>query len=41
VAHESALREGEALPIPDFGSPPEDARTMDIEAECGKAPPEL
>ncbi len=29
VAHESATRDGERLPIPDFGLPPEDATLMD------------
>jgi len=33
VAHESALRDGESLPIPDFGRPPRDADIMDLEAE--------
>ena len=40
VAHESAKREGESLPVPDLGAPPVDADIMDLEAEEGKPPPE-
>ena len=29
VAHESAMRDGEVLEIPDYGMPPEDARLID------------
>jgi len=39
VAHESARRDGESMPVPDFGAPPADAEIMDIEAEEGEAPP--
>lgn len=41
VAHQSALRDGETLPIPDFGGPPPEAAIMDLEAELGKPPPEV
>ncbi|OPZ08510.1 MAG: 4-carboxy-2-hydroxymuconate-6-semialdehyde dehydrogenase [candidate division BRC1 bacterium ADurb.BinA364] len=36
VAHESALRDGESLPVPDFGDPPKGAAIMDLEQEEGK-----
>lgn len=39
VAHESARRDGETLVVPDFGSPPDDAAILDVEAEEGKPPP--
>jgi len=35
VAHESAKREGELLPIPDFGEPPADWELLDPEQEVG------
>ena len=38
VAHESALRDGETLPVPDFGDPPKGAAIMDLEKEVGKSP---
>jgi hypothetical protein len=28
VAHESSLRDGEMMPVPDFGTPPEDASML-------------
>jgi len=39
VAHESARRDGESMPVPDFGDSPKYAEIMDIEAEEGKPPP--
>ena len=39
VAHESAQRDGESMSVPDFGDPPADLTIMDLEKECGKAPP--
>lgn len=39
VAHESARRGGECLPVPDFGDPPADLALMDMEVEEGKDPP--
>ncbi len=41
IAHQSALQGGEKLEIPDFGAPPADATIMDLEAETGKAVPQL
>ena len=40
VAHQSALRGGECLDVPDFGMPPEGTVLMDIEVEEGKEPPD-
>ena len=36
VAHQSALRDGETMNVPDFGEPPADMTIMDIEQESGK-----
>jgi predicted dehydrogenase len=36
VAHQSALRDGEPMEIPDFGNPPEGMTIMDVEKEQGK-----
>jgi hypothetical protein len=41
VAHQSARRDGETLPVPDFGEPPDDAQIMDLEKELGKPPPNV
>lgn len=41
IAHQSALRDGEMLDIPDFGEPPKDAKIMDLEKELGKPPLDL
>ena len=41
MAHQSALRDGESLAIPNFGEPPRDAEIMDLEEEAGKPPPEV
>ena len=41
VAHQSALRDGEALPVPDFGEPPPSDKIMDLEKEVGKPPLEI
>lgn len=41
VAHQSALRGGELLTIPDFGKPPEGTQIMDLEKELGKPALEL
>jgi hypothetical protein len=41
VAHESARRGGESLPVPDFGAPPPDAEILDVERGEGKPPPDV
>ena len=39
IAHESSLRDGETMDIPDFGEPPASFTIHDIEEESGKEPP--
>ena len=41
VAHKSALREGESLPITDFGMLPAGTEIMDLEKKRGKKPLDL
>ena len=41
IAHESAKRGGEVLPVPDFGTPPAGVTIMDLEVEEGKEPPDM
>ena len=38
VAHQSALREGQALPIPDFGAPPPEWPLLDVRPTVGYLP---
>jgi len=39
IAHQSALRDGEKMAVPDLGDPPASLSIMDLELESGKEPP--